>query len=214
MSLALLGGSFDPVHRGHLQTACDLVKLLDCEQLALLPAAHSPLKDGHAATPQQRYQMLLLGLQECGDCAGRITVDSRELNRPGRSYTVETLRGLRAEHGPQRPLYWVLGSDSASQLDRWHDWQQLTALCHLVIVERAEQPLQAADALQTWLDRHQCDKLSTLQASPAGLVFYCRVSQLAVSSSQLRENIANATALAQWLPNSVVQYIDQHALYR
>jgi len=214
MSLALFGGSFDPVHRGHLRSASELIELLGCEHLALLPAGHSPLKTGHLASSEQRLAMLQLALAEQGNCGGKLTIDRREIDRPGRSYTVETLQAVRAEIGQRQPLYLVVGSDTATQLPRWREWQQLPQLCHLVVVERAQQPLQATPELQTWLERLQCDKLPQLQAKPAGSVFFCRLSQVAISSSLLREKITSGVPLTQWLPSSVAQYIDQHSLYR
>lgn len=214
MSLALLGGSFDPVHRGHLQSAQELVAQLDCAQLALLPAAHSPLKDGHCASAEQRLAMLQLGLAEVGNCGGKITVDRRELDRSGRSYTIDTVREVRAAIGAERPLYWVIGSDSASHLERWRQWQHLLRYCHLVILSRAEQPLQCTPTIQAWLERHQCYKLAQLQATAAGAVWHCTLSPLPISSTAVRQQIASGAPLTGWLPTSVAEYIATHSLYR
>jgi len=214
MSLALFGGSFDPPHRGHLQSAQELLAELHCEQLALLPAAHSPLKSGHFSHPHDRLKMLELALQECGDSRGQLTLDSRELHRSGRSYTIDTLREVRAEIGDRRPLYWVMGSDSASGLDQWKEWPRLLKYSHLVVIDRAEQPLACSSTIEAWLDSHRCYKLAQLQASPAGYVYHCRLSQLAVSSTTLREKIVNGAPLTGWLSKRVADYIETHSLYR
>ncbi len=214
MSFALFGGSFDPPHIGHLQSAQELLAKLNCEQLALLPAALSPLKSTHAASAEQRLKMLELALLECGDCDGKLVIDNREIRRSGRSYSIDSLRQVRAELGPKKPLFWVVGNDTMQSFERWKEWSKLLDYCHLVIIERAGAPLVCSSVIQAWLDRHRCYKLEALQTNPAGSVFYCTLSQLPISSTAVREKIVNGAPLTGWLPTAVADYIQHHSLYR
>lgn len=214
MSLALFGGSFDPPHIGHLQSAQELLAKLNCDQLALLPAAHSPLKPVHSASADNRLKMLELAVHECGDCDGKLVIDYREIRRAGRSYSIDTLREIRAEIGSEKPLFWVVGSDSVQLLEKWKEWAQLLDYCHLVVIERAGAPTLCSPIIQAWLDCHRCYKLETLQTNPAGSVFFCTLSQLLISSTAVREKIVNGAPLTGWLPTAVAEYIEHHSLYR
>jgi nicotinate-nucleotide adenylyltransferase len=127
----LYGGTFDPVHLGHLQIARAVADRLGAP-VALLPAADPPHRAVPGASAEQRAEMIARAI--AGD--RRLRLDRRELERSGPSYTVETLRGLRAELGPKVPIVWILGLDSVLQLDQWHHWTELLSLAHLLGVQR------------------------------------------------------------------------------
>src|SRR5690606_4707267 len=138
--LACYGGSFDPVHLGHVAVARAVRDRLAAE-VALVPAADPPHKDTTHASAAQRVEMLALAI------AGEpgLRVDPRELGRAGPSYTIDTLRLLRAEQGPHRPIAWVVGGDSLLQLDTWLRWRELFAHGHVLAVARPGAPLADAD---------------------------------------------------------------------
>lgn len=209
---AVFGGSFDPVHEGHLRTAAALRERLGVAQLALLPAARSPLKTGTTAD-HHRLAMLQLAL---ADYPG-LVIDDRELRRPPPSYTIDTLRELRQQLGPSVPLAWVIGADTLAGLDRWKAWQQLATLAHLLVVERPGAPWPASGAVADWLaSLPAADKVDQLQCSPAGYWLRVVLPPQPYSSTAIRAALQQRgpdSPRPAGLPEGVWQYIRQHHLY-
>lgn len=215
MSLRVFyGGTFDPVHAGHLAVACAVRDAL-AAQVSLLPAADPPHKDATHADSQARARMLDLAV------AGEpgLKVDRRELHREGPSYTVDTLRELRAELGPQEPIVWMLGGDSLLQLHTWHRWQDLFQYAHVLAVARpgshldadtiaAQSPLVQAAIAPRWRDAQ------TLSQAPAGgFAVFELALQRPESSTELRRRIAAGEAWQDWVPAAVAEYIRRKGLY-
>lgn len=208
------GGTFDPVHCGHLAIACAVRDALEA-QVYLLPAADPPHKGPTHADAQQRARML--DLATAGERG--LTVDRRELRRPGPSYSVDTLRELRAELGPQAPIVWLIGSDSLTQLHTWHRWRGLFESAHILAVQRPGSPVD-----RDWLGREapqvsaevapRWRRADELQASPAGgFAVFQLGHQRPESSSELRRRIAAGEPWQDWLPAAVAEYIARSRLY-
>lgn len=209
------GGSFDPVHNGHLAVARGVRDALGGD-VALVPAHDPPHKPATAASAPQRAAMLALAIEgEPG-----LVVDRRELLRPGPSYTVDTLRELRAEAGEAAAIVWLIGADSLRQLHTWHRWQLLFDLAHVLIVERPDAALDAAalrrDAPEVLAEitPRLCSSVA-LASLPSG---GCCVLPLPVlrpeSSSGLRQRIAAGDAgWRDWVPPAVAAFIVQQGLY-
>ncbi|MDQ4681133.1 MULTISPECIES: nicotinate-nucleotide adenylyltransferase [Stenotrophomonas] len=217
MSLRIYyGGTFDPVHLGHLAIARAARDELQVA-VRMLPAADPPHRAVPGATAEQRCTMLSLAI---GDEPG-LLLDRRELDRatrcPGRpSYTVDTLRELRGELGPSRPLAWLVGADSLLGLSGWHEWEALFDLAHFVVAERPGSPLQASidgelgRALQgRWADNEQA-----LFASPAGRILRLHHPLREESASAVRSQIAAGGPWRALLPPAVADYVSAHGLYR
>lgn len=212
----LYGGTFDPVHNGHMGVARHARDVLHAE-VRLMPAADPPHRGPTHASAEQRARMLHLAV---GDEPG-LRVDLRELHRPGPSYTVDTLRELRLEVGARQCWALLVGADSFRALDSWHRWRELFSLAHLVVAERAEEGvpagtardgLSAAVAAETasrWTGRVQ-----DLHAAPAGLVFALRQPLFPQSASELRRRIAHGEPWREQVPGAVAGYIAAHGLYR
>lgn len=212
--LACYGGSFDPVHLGHMAVARAVRDALSAE-VALVPAADPPHKDATHATAAQRVRMLELAV------AGEpgLRVDARELERDGPSYTVDTLRLLRAEEGPGRPIAWVVGGDSLLQLDAWHDWRRLFAHGHVLAVARPGAPLGAADiaarapGVHRELDGRR-RAAGGLAESPGGGFAVLELPRLCPeSSTEVRRRIAAGDAWEAMLPAPVAGFIRDCRLY-
>lgn len=208
----VLGGSFDPVHEGHLRTASALCGRLGIPSITLLPAACSPLKP--AGTPDRhRLAMLQLAAQ---DFPG-LRIDDRELRRPPPSYTIDTLRELRTEFGAATPLVWVLGADTLSDLARWRNWQQLTALAHLLVVERPGAHWPDSGAVADWLAAlPAAASADQLQCRPSGALMRIALPPQPFSSTAIRTALAQRSpdsAKPAGLPDSVWRYITEHHLY-
>jgi nicotinate-nucleotide adenylyltransferase len=183
--LALLGGTFDPVHLGHLRVAWEAAQFLDAE-VRLMLANVPPHRPQPVASAAQRLAMLraaLLGQD-------RLLLDDRELRREGPSYTVDTLIGLRAEIGNERPLVLLVGADAWSGLPRWHRWQELFDLAHLGILTRAGHEAREPAELQQQIASRRTDAVADLSASAAGRVIDIGVSALEISATQVRNELA------------------------
>ena len=206
--IGLYGGSFDPVHQGHLQTALELQRRLPLADFRFLPAARSPLKG--AGTPAaDRRAMLELAI------AGHpgLSVDGRELSRPGPSYTVDTLREIRAETGPEQPLVFIMGMDSLLELPRWKHWQELIRYAHLLVASRPGFRPDFSPELADWLKSVRTSSPELLQCQPAGLVLLLETMPWAIASRELRAAIALGLNMAQHLPDAVWEYVQSHQLY-
>lgn len=212
--LACYGGSFDPVHLGHLAIARAVRDGLGAD-VALVPAADPPHKDATHAAAALRLRMLELAI------AGEpgLRVDGRELDRDGPSYTVDTLRLVRAGQGPHRPIAWVVGGDSLLQLDRWHRWRELFAHGHVLAVARPGAPLDddaiaaRAPAVQRQLGfrRRPAQELAD---TPAGGFAVLDLERLRPeSSTAVRALVAAGGDWEAMLPPAVAGFIRDHRLY-
>lgn len=130
--IGILGGTFDPIHFGHLRTALDVVEDLNLQQLRFIPCGEPPHRDQPHASPAQRLAMVQLAIAS----ESRFMVDAREIQRGGPSYMVETLESLRQELGEQQSLGLIVGLDAFAALDSWYRWQDLIDLAHLIIMTR------------------------------------------------------------------------------
>ena len=213
--LAILGGTFDPVHYGHLRLAQDVRQALDLDEVRLVPAADPPHRGEPQAPIRERIAMLDLAVR---DFPG-IVVDTREVRREGKSYTVDTLAELRAEK-PRTPLLLLVGADAFRGLPSWHRWLALFDLAHLVVVPRPGVALDVglSPALEAqWRSRRIEDALG-LRSRIAGAIYAQPVEPQAISSTAIRSAIARGDAksveFAGLLPPAVFAYIESHGLYR
>ena len=205
--LGLFGGAFDPVHIGHLRGAIAVREELQLERVDFIPAAQSPLKSGAALTAEHRLAMLQLAVR---DVSG-LDVDARELERPGPSYTVDTLKALRAEYGAGRPLLWIVGSDILATLPQWSRWRELLDHAHLVVMARpgASDP---EDEVKKWIALHRIES-NLAMTQPAGGVVLVRQPLLDIASSQIRTLIAEGRDTRFLMPDAVMEYIERHTLF-
>lgn len=210
--ILLYGGSFDPVHRGHVDTARAAAAAVQASQVLWIPAALSPLKAGSVASADQRREMLQRMLLEAGE--PRWQLDDSELTAPPPSYTINTLRRWRAQIGPSAPLAFLMGRDSLLQLPRWQDWQKLTDYAHLLIARRPDCSEELTEPLKSWLENRQLGGPELLQSRPFGSVVLLETPLRPISSSDLRASLADQRQTEDWLMPGVRDYIDQHGLYR
>lgn len=182
--LALFGGTFDPVHLGHLSVAWEAAELLDAE-VRLLPASVPPHRAPPLATAAQRVAILRAALQG----QSRLTLDTRELDREGPSYTIDTLHELRAEQG-QRPLVLLLGADAFAGLASWHRWRELFEAAHLGVLSRPGVAARLPDVLEREVAGRRIADASALRALPAGKVVELAVTPLEISATRIRELLA------------------------
>ncbi len=208
--LVFYGGTFDPVHDGHLAIARAARDAL-AATIRLMPAADPPHRAPPGATAAQRAEMLALAI------AGepRLRVDRRELDRAGPSYSIDTLRGLRAEHGGEAPIALLVGADSFAALPTWHEWRGLFELAHFVVADRPGSPLDGvlSPELEATLAGRWCDAPAALAESPAGRVLRLRQPLQDESATAIRERIAAGGRWDDEVPPAVADYIRRHGLY-
>lgn len=192
--LALFGGTFDPVHVGHLTVAWEAAELLDAE-VRLLPASVPPHRPPPTASPEARVGMLRAALRG----QQRLVLDTRELDRAGPSFTVDTLREFRAEQG-DRPLVLLIGADAFAGLPSWSRWRELFELAHLGVLSRPGVTALLPDELQHELTGRRAASASDLQGCPAGKVLDLAVTPVEISATRIRELLATGRDPRYLLP--------------
>ncbi len=206
--LALFGGTFDPVHYGHLRCAEEARQKLNLKHLYLLPAGSPPHRKTPSATAKQRLEMLQLAQSEFP----HLMIDDRETRRGGPSYMVDTLRELRAEL-PQQPLLLLLGQDAANHLHSWFDWEQLFALAHIVVLSRPEAKAEYRQDLAKRIQRCLSVDARELLHSEAGRVLPLKVTSIDISATTIKSIIRLGRSPRSMLPEAVLDYINQNRLY-
>jgi len=202
--LGILGGTFDPVHYGHLRPAQEAMRALGLVELRLIPTGQAPHRKP-TADAQHRLKMVQLA---CPEFPGFI-VDDIEVRRPGPSYTVDTLATLRAEIG-EEPLCLLMGSDAFQGLETWHQWQRLSELAHLVVMYR---PGCTLPYLSVWARERLVERPADLASVAAGRLLFQKVTPQHISGTGLRAALARREDVRTWLPPPVWDYIQRHHLY-
>jgi len=212
-AIGILGGTFDPIHHGHLRLAEEAADQCALERVLLVPAALPNLRAAPRTSAEHRLAMARIAAT--GN--PRLAVDARELARRGTSYTVDTLASLRDELGDETPLALILGADAFLRLPAWSRWRRLFELAHIVVANRPGYDLDAAashvDGLGAeWHARHSADRLG-LATRPAGAIGVIEIPPLAISATDLRDRIARGASARYLLPAGVLDYISAHHLY-
>jgi len=214
--LALFGGTFDPVHWGHLRVALDTATALKLPEVRLIPSKTPVHRKTPGAGESDRLAMLRLAVAE--DHSHTLAVDDRELRRDTPSYTVLTLQSLRAEYAT-RPLLWLIGVDAFQHLMSWYQWPQLFELAHFVVLNRpgyAVANLLSPPLAPVWQGRLVRDA-AALRDATHGCLYLHTVAPQAISATEIRNKIAAGAgdeALTSLLPASVLTYIRAHQLYQ
>lgn len=208
--IALLGGTFDPIHLGHILPAQETVQWLGAKQLHLIPAHIPPHKAGTHANAKQRTKMVAL---VC-DKSAVFTLDTRELKRHSPSYTIDTLQQIKTEQ-PNAALYFIMGMDSLLSFTQWRSWQDILTLCNLVVNIRPGYPHLALEAaLEPALKSRLIYSLAQLQRQQTGQILIHESTPVDISSTTIRAKIKAGSNVSQYLPQCVYDYIEQHKLYR
>jgi len=209
MAVGVLGGTFNPVHIGHLRGAIYAREVLCLHQVKLLPAAIPPLKATPTVSAEHRAAMLDLAT---ADIPG-VSVDRRELTRTGPSYTVDTLAELRSELGAECPLIFVLGADSLANLHRWYAWQNLFQFASIAVLARPGSAGSIVDARVADFLAGRTICCGDLLTRPSGFLSYLPHPPPSISSTDIRQAIANGENVQFLLPPSVIEYIRRYDLY-
>jgi len=207
--IGVFGGTFDPIHFGHLRPALDVVQSLGLAELRLLPlkvAVHRPQPLASAALRLQMTRLAVNGQPG-------FVVDDRELTRDGPSYTVDTLASLREEVGADSPLCLLIGGDAFAGFLDWHRPRAILGLAHLVVMQRPGAPTVRDQALRDEIGRRRVDDPGPLRQAPAGRIYFQTVTQLDISSTRIRRMFAAGQSPRFLLPDAVLELLDREQCY-
>lgn len=212
--LAVFGGTFDPIHYGHLRLAQEMADMLKAEKVRLIPAGYPPHRGAPSVDPVHRLEMVRLATAD----NPLFEVDGREVQKPTPSYSVETLAELRAEQGPERPLVLLLGADAFLGLATWHRWEDLFSLAHIAIAQRpgyameswaTAMPLELRDEWENRLTHDAAD----IRQAPSGKIIVRETTRLDISATRIRLMAAGDKNPRYLLPDAVLDYIRSNHLY-
>jgi nicotinate-nucleotide adenylyltransferase len=200
MNIGVLGGTFDPIHIGHLKVADEAIARLDLPRILFIPAGQPWLKlnNANAISPvQHRLAMVRLGI------AGnpRLKLSTIEIERPGPSYTVDTIAQLQSQLGAGDEIFFILGWDNLSQLPQWHEPRRLIEMCRLVAVPRVDFPLPDLPALE-----------KSLPGITERVILFDR-PRIDINASEIRRRAAQGQSISDFVPKAVESYIKEHGLY-
>lgn len=205
----IYGGTFDPVHHGHLRLALEISDRLGVDCVSLVPCHIPPHRGQPGASSEQRLELLRLAVAD----EPQLRIDDRELTRDGASYTADTLRQLRAELGPDEPLVMVVGTDAFAGFDRWREWQTIPDLAHVVVVRRPGPALSASGEPARLLAEHGVESPEVLHGSPCGHFLELDPPLLDISATGIRERIGQCRSPRYLMPDSVWTEIRRLGLY-
>ncbi|MCF7987183.1 MAG: nicotinate-nucleotide adenylyltransferase [Methylovulum sp.] len=204
--IGLLGGTFDPIHYGHLRVALEVKELFSLTEVRLIPSATPPHRLQPAASAQMRSEMLALAVKN----HPALRVDTRELGRSGASYTVDTLASLRKDF-PDESLLLFIGADAFLHLTHWYRWQHLFDYAHVVVMTRPGFMIEVVDC---FFSERLVHAREALVQTRAGKLFFQAVTPLDISATAIRRMIAEKQNPGFLLPDAVIEYIQQNQLYQ
>ncbi len=211
--IGILGGTFNPIHFGHLHIAEEIAKNCSLDEVRFIPSANPPHKAAPQVSAEHRAHMVNLAIHN----HPTFTLDDCELKREGASYTVDTLTVLRKNLGAQVGLFLIMGSDAFAYFDTWHRWQEILDYCHIVLIERPnhENTLENfSETIKNFYLSHHKNNLQDFQIVPNGFITTQTITPLAISSTDIRERLKNNKSVRDLLPQQVFAYIQENRLYR
>ena len=206
----IYGGTFDPIHHGHLRLAVELRECLGGPEISLVPCHIPPHRESPGAGSEQRLALLELAVKD----EPGLLVDDRELRREGASYTADTLRQIRAEIGPDQPLTMVVGTDSFASFDRWREWDAIPELAHIVVVVRPGADIPHGSVPAELMQARAADSVDDLNNSPCGRILVLEPPLMDISATGIRQRIAEGRSPRYLMPDAVWSKIRQLGLYR
>jgi nicotinate-nucleotide adenylyltransferase len=207
--IGIFGGTFDPIHFGHLRPALEVYQDLHFNELRWIPSGQPPHRDSPNVSIEHRLNMLRLALQG----VHQSVIDECEIQRPGPSYMFDTLTSLRQQF-PQTGLALILGMDAFNGLSAWYRWQELLQLAHIVVCSRPGVDMPVTGELHALIDASRVDDISRLHNSSSGLIYIHPVTALPISATKIRDMCQQGKSPRFLLPANVCDYIEQNDLYR
>jgi len=214
MTTGIFGGTFNPVHWGHVKTALEIKQTAGFDRMLLVPCGIPPHRERPEVSADSRLAMLRLAISDYPE----LEIDDRELSREGPSYSVDTLQALHDEM-PGKSLAMCIGADAFLGLHTWHRWQDIFELSHIVVAHRpgwslGEKKDDLPSPLRAEMSKRYVKDIMALNSKTAGLIIELDVEAIDISSSSIREKLHKNESITGLVPDNVEQYIDKHELYR
>jgi nicotinate-nucleotide adenylyltransferase len=209
--IGILGGTFNPIHYGHLRMAQELADALNFSEVRFIPSANPPHKTAPEVSAAHRAEMVRLAISD----NPLFTLDTRELERTGASYTIDTLISLQEELGKNIGLCLMMGNDAFIKFNTWARWQELLDYCHIILVQRpnlADQP-KLPEELTALLHDHYTENVDDLTSNTTGYIHMQAITPLEISATKIRESYKNGMSSRYLMPDKVIEYISSHRLY-
>ncbi len=205
--IAIIGGTFDPIHFGHLRPALDIAEKLSLEEVRFIPSATPPHRWQPEASAEHRINMVKLAI------VGVLPfiLDDREYHREGASYTIDTLKSIRSEIGNDKSLSMILGLDAFKSFTSWKDWKAIVETCHIIICSRPGYEIDST--LDDFLANRVTQNSDDLKTHKAGKIYFCDVTQLDISATMIRQKIKKKQSCNYLTPAKVCDYIETQKLY-
>jgi nicotinate-nucleotide adenylyltransferase len=211
LPIGIYGGTFDPIHYGHLRPNLELCELLGLDHVRFIPAYLPPHKDKPQTSVEHRLEMVALAISK----EERFVLDDREIKRGGASYTIDTLKSLRQDY-PDSPLCLLMGMDAFSGIDSWYHWQELLNYAHIIVSQRPETDFDVQarwpERIQAFYQSHKADR-ETIGQSLCGKIRLEAVTQLSISATNIRRRLKNNQSVRFLMPEPVINLIKYNNLY-
>lgn len=218
--IGIIGGTFDPIHFGHLRPALEIAEQFELEEVRFIPSANPPHRWKPLASAEHRLNMVKLAVEGCP----LFSVDDREYHRQGSSYTVDTLQSIVDEQqtdndnrseSTKPSLLMMLGLDAFQAFTQWHDWQNILELTHIVVSTRPGYSLatKSLDKSEEWMQGRVVNSIAELKKKQAGCIFFSEVTALNISATHIRKQLLNGASSRFLMPEKVVDYIEKYDLY-
>jgi nicotinate-nucleotide adenylyltransferase len=207
--IGLFGGTFDPIHRGHLQIAQELIDTLPLKAIHFIPNKSPTYRDKPEASADHRLAMAQIATAK----NPQFIVNDIEMKRTGPTYTIDTITRIHQET-PDQPFCLILGNDAFSIMNTWHGWGKIPELVHLIIINRPGITLPNLPWMHDLLEKRNTDNIQNLSSQPGGYVFQHTIKPIAMSATKIRQQLNAGTDLSDQLTPEVISYIRQHHLYQ
>jgi len=212
--VGIFGGTFDPIHYGHLRVAEEIVETVGLQKMYFVPAGMPRLRYSPVASSQHRVEIVRLAIQKNPD----FVLDEREIYRDGVSYSIDTVREFKQEFGEEVRLCFILGADAFIKLPEWNNWKELFNLCHFIVSTRPGYSLTLIKELLSKELREECSQrwvsnTESLRKDTSGLIFIASTTMLDISATSIRAHIAVGRSVRHLVPSVTVNYISENKLY-
>jgi len=208
--IAIFGGTFDPIHFGHLRTALEIYDKCQLAEVHFIPCYQPVHRERPVASPQDRLNMISLAIKD----EPVFKVDDCEIKRQGPSYMVDTLETFRANISDQTPLCLIMGIDALLGFAQWHRYDDILKLAHLIIAHRPDYQLPESGTIADLLKSQIKKEINSIHQNLCGSIILQTVSALEISATQIRKGLEKGKNPRFLLPDSVYEYIKQHGIYR
>lgn len=207
-AIGILGGTFDPIHMGHLRMALELYETLDLASVHIIPTHQPMYRKAPVASPQHRLAMVKCAVSD----EPALIADDREINRKGPTYTIDTLIELKNEL-PEIPLCLIMGIDAFLNLPSWHRWKEILDFAHIIVAHRPHYQLSPGGIVTDLAKEHQQHEIAYIHENMAGGILLRPITALEISATDIRKQIALGRNPRYLLPDSVYDYIKQNGIY-